>query len=175
VKSNRQTAEYFEVSASGAKALFNKEELTAALKRCATQGHPSVTVCLTFLLAFLLIGFAASAQDKDATRRLCLRLRLRKIKRKIRRRMTRRKRLPRRKRQRRREKARHERRDFCRAEVSLDWAGGASGRVMAIAVNPKNKFEYYVGEASGGVWKTVNDGRRGLRYSIRRRRIRLDG
>jgi len=34
----------------------------------------------------------------------------------------------------------------------------ASGRVAAIAVNPKNKFEYYVGVASGGVWKTVNDG-----------------
>ena len=34
----------------------------------------------------------------------------------------------------------------------------ASGRVMSIAVNPKNKNEYYVGVASGGVWKTVNDG-----------------
>jgi photosystem II stability/assembly factor-like uncharacterized protein len=34
----------------------------------------------------------------------------------------------------------------------------ASGRVISIAVNPKNKFEYYVGVASGGVWKTVNDG-----------------
>lgn len=34
----------------------------------------------------------------------------------------------------------------------------ASGRVIAVAVNPKNKFEYYVGVASGGVWKTVNDG-----------------
>src|SRR5581483_1072700 len=34
----------------------------------------------------------------------------------------------------------------------------ASGRVMAFAVNPKNKFEYYVGVASGGVWKTVNAG-----------------
>ncbi|HVI10913.1 MAG TPA: glycosyl hydrolase [Candidatus Binatia bacterium] len=34
----------------------------------------------------------------------------------------------------------------------------ASGRVMSIAVNPKNKFEYYAGLASGGVWKTVNDG-----------------
>ena len=34
----------------------------------------------------------------------------------------------------------------------------ASGRVMSIAVNTKNKFEYYVGVASGGVWKTVNDG-----------------
>jgi photosystem II stability/assembly factor-like uncharacterized protein len=34
----------------------------------------------------------------------------------------------------------------------------ASGRVMSIAVNPRNKFEYYVGVASGGVWKTINDG-----------------
>ena len=34
----------------------------------------------------------------------------------------------------------------------------SSGRVMSIAVNPKNKVEYYVGVASGGVWKTVNDG-----------------
>src|SRR5258708_20724250 len=37
-------------------------------------------------------------------------------------------------------------------------AAVASGRVMSIAVNPKNKVEYYVGVASGGVWKTVNDG-----------------
>ena len=34
----------------------------------------------------------------------------------------------------------------------------ASGRVMSLAVNPRNKFEYYVGVASGGVWKTVNHG-----------------
>jgi photosystem II stability/assembly factor-like uncharacterized protein len=34
----------------------------------------------------------------------------------------------------------------------------ASGRVMSVAVNPKNKAEYYVGVASGGVWKTVNNG-----------------
>jgi photosystem II stability/assembly factor-like uncharacterized protein len=34
----------------------------------------------------------------------------------------------------------------------------ASGRVIAFAVNPKNKVEYYVGVASGGVWKTNNDG-----------------
>jgi photosystem II stability/assembly factor-like uncharacterized protein len=34
----------------------------------------------------------------------------------------------------------------------------ASGRVMSIAVNPKNTNEYYVGVASGGIWKTVNDG-----------------
>jgi len=34
----------------------------------------------------------------------------------------------------------------------------ASGRVAAFAVNPKNHAEYYVAVASGGVWKTVNDG-----------------
>lgn len=34
----------------------------------------------------------------------------------------------------------------------------ASGRVMSIAVNPRKTDEYYVGVASGGVWKTENDG-----------------
>ena len=34
----------------------------------------------------------------------------------------------------------------------------ASGRVMSIGVNPRRTDEYYVGVASGGVWKTVNDG-----------------
>jgi photosystem II stability/assembly factor-like uncharacterized protein len=33
-----------------------------------------------------------------------------------------------------------------------------SGRVVAIAVNPKNKSQYFVGVASGGVWRTDNDG-----------------
>jgi photosystem II stability/assembly factor-like uncharacterized protein len=36
--------------------------------------------------------------------------------------------------------------------------GVESGRVMSIAVNPRKKNEFYVGVASGGVWKTVNDG-----------------
>ncbi len=36
--------------------------------------------------------------------------------------------------------------------------GVSSGRVMSIAVNPKKTSEFYVGVASGGVWKTVNDG-----------------
>src|SRR3954466_1641014 len=36
--------------------------------------------------------------------------------------------------------------------------GVESGRVMSIAVNPNKKHEFYVGVASGGVWKTVNDG-----------------
>ncbi len=34
----------------------------------------------------------------------------------------------------------------------------ASGRVAAFAVNPRNHAEYYVAVASGGVWKTINDG-----------------
>ncbi|HET9057457.1 MAG TPA: hypothetical protein VFN30_11495 [Chitinophagaceae bacterium] len=33
-----------------------------------------------------------------------------------------------------------------------------SGRVADIAVNPKNKTEYYVAAAAGGVWKTTNAG-----------------
>ena len=33
-----------------------------------------------------------------------------------------------------------------------------SGRVVSFAVDPKNKSVYYVGSASGGVWKTVNAG-----------------
>jgi photosystem II stability/assembly factor-like uncharacterized protein len=33
-----------------------------------------------------------------------------------------------------------------------------SGRVMTIAVDPANKATFYVGAASGGVWKTVNGG-----------------
>lgn len=33
-----------------------------------------------------------------------------------------------------------------------------SGRVVTVAVNPKNKSQYFVGVASGGVWRTDNDG-----------------
>jgi photosystem II stability/assembly factor-like uncharacterized protein len=33
-----------------------------------------------------------------------------------------------------------------------------SGRVSAIAVHPKDRGQYYVAAASGGVWKTTNDG-----------------
>ena len=33
-----------------------------------------------------------------------------------------------------------------------------SGRISDFAVNPENPFEYYVAVASGGVWKTVNNG-----------------
>ena len=33
-----------------------------------------------------------------------------------------------------------------------------SGRVIGIAVDPNNSAKYYVAAASGGVWKTVNNG-----------------
>src|SRR5260370_40749580 len=33
-----------------------------------------------------------------------------------------------------------------------------SGRIVSIAVDPANRAPYYVGAASGGVWKPVNDG-----------------
>ena len=33
-----------------------------------------------------------------------------------------------------------------------------SGRIVSIAVDPANRAHYYVGAASGGVWKTINDG-----------------
>jgi photosystem II stability/assembly factor-like uncharacterized protein len=33
-----------------------------------------------------------------------------------------------------------------------------SGRIIDIAVNPKNKSQYYLGVACGGVWKTSNNG-----------------
>ena len=34
----------------------------------------------------------------------------------------------------------------------------ASGRIADFAVNPKNHSEWYVGVASGNIWKTVNNG-----------------
>ena len=34
----------------------------------------------------------------------------------------------------------------------------ASGRIADFAVNPNNTKEFYVGVASGGVWKTTNNG-----------------
>ena len=34
----------------------------------------------------------------------------------------------------------------------------ASGRVTSFAVNPENPAQYFVGVASGGVWRTVNNG-----------------
>ena len=47
---------------------------------------------------------------------------------------------------------------FAGLKFRLIGPGAESGRVMSIAVNPRKKNEFYVGVASGGVWKTVNDG-----------------
>lgn len=33
-----------------------------------------------------------------------------------------------------------------------------SGRIVALAVDPNNRAHYYAGSASGGLWKTLNDG-----------------
>src|SRR5262249_39557577 len=33
-----------------------------------------------------------------------------------------------------------------------------SGRVVSIAVNPRDKSQYFIGVASGGVWRADNDG-----------------
>ena len=38
-----------------------------------------------------------------------------------------------------------------------------SGRVMSIAVDPTSTAVFYVGTASGGVWKTANGGASGMR------------
>src|SRR5271170_1658936 len=64
VKLNRQTAGLEQIT-SGAKDGANLDTLIAALKRCATPRHSFVTLCLSFVLAFLLTDFAASAQDQD--------------------------------------------------------------------------------------------------------------
>ncbi|HUW93008.1 MAG TPA: hypothetical protein VMV74_07580, partial [Bacteroidales bacterium] len=36
--------------------------------------------------------------------------------------------------------------------------GGMSGRVTAFAVDPRNENVFYIGTASGGLWKTLNAG-----------------
>jgi photosystem II stability/assembly factor-like uncharacterized protein len=163
VKLNRPAAAELSLSTSGAKALFIKKALTAALKRCATQRHSSgvargcffVRVCISLALAFLLSGGSGLAQDqdKDADKTgvpaPTAKKNLKKDQKKD-------AAAP--------EKKEEEKKGGMTAETfsglkfrSIGPAV-ASGRVMSIAVNPKNKFEYYVGVASGGVWKTVNDG-----------------
>lgn len=54
--------------------------------------------------------------------------------------------------------------DTIKSEVfsSLKWRGigpaFTSGRISDLAINPDNPSEYYVGSASGHIWKTVNNG-----------------
>jgi photosystem II stability/assembly factor-like uncharacterized protein len=151
VKFNR--AESCALNTSGAKAPIDRDALIAALKRCATQRHFFIVSCLTVILAFLLVGSAAAAQDKDADKNAVPAAAAKKNPKK--------------------DQKKDEKKEEAPAEekkggMTADTFSGlkfrsigpavASGRVMSIAVNPKNKFEYYVGVASGGVWKTVNDG-----------------
>jgi photosystem II stability/assembly factor-like uncharacterized protein len=172
VKLNRETAESFLLSTSGAKAHFNRA-LTAALKRCATpnrsffaspsmdcatQRHSVITVSLSFVLALLLLGPAAFAQsqDKDADKTAAPVAAAGKGQKKDQ------------KDQKKKDEKKETPAEEKKGGMTADTFSGlkfrsigpavASGRVIAVAVNPKNKFEYYVGVASGGVWKTVNDG-----------------
>ena len=160
----------FASSTSGAKAQLIEKSLIAALKRCASQRHAAqkhatqehasqrrscIAIAIAFVLAFLLIGERVSAQDKDADKTA----------------------VPAAKKGQRKDQKKDEKKDAPASEkkdeekkggMTADTFSGlkfrsigpavASGRVVAIAVNPKNKFEYYVAVASGGVWKTVNDG-----------------
>src|SRR5215831_20630754 len=41
-----------------------------------------------------------------------------------------------------------------------------SGRVIGFAVDPSNATKYFVASASGGVWRTINNGTRGRPFSI---------
>ena len=43
-----------------------------------------------------------------------------------------------------------------------------SGRIIDLAVNPKNKNEWYIAAAAGGIWKTSNAGARRERYPLSR-------
>ena len=38
------------------------------------------------------------------------------------------------------------------------WPALTSGRIVDLAVNPKNTSEYYTAAGSGGVWKTIKSG-----------------
>ena len=162
MKSNRQTAESFALSSSGAKARGKSEALIAALKRGATQDHSFFAACLAVLLALLLLGSAVAAQkpqDKDADKKPMATASAQPAKKDQ-------------KKDQKKDEKKDEPKDKDKEEkkggMTADTFSGlkfrsigpavASGRVMAIAVNPKNRFEYYVGVASGGVWKTVNDG-----------------
>ncbi len=164
-------AESYAMSTSGTKAQFNREALIAPLKRCATHNHAVISFpcAISFpsplrragliILVAALLGFSAAAQnshDKDADK-------------------SGRPAVKKEKKDQKKEEKKNESKDKDDKEKDEKKGGmtaetfsglkfrsigpaAASGRVMSIAVNPKNKVEYYVGVASGGVWKTVNDG-----------------
>jgi hypothetical protein len=187
VKSNRATAETIALNTSRAEAQFHGGALTAALKGCATRnpiatGSASASFAgAVILLAALVLGSAALAQtpqdqDKDADQTAVPAAAAKKNQKKDQKKGDQ------------KEAPASEKKDkdeekkpgmnaetFSGLKFRSIGPAVASGRVMSIAVNPKNKFEYYVGVASGGVWKTVNDGTTWTPLFDKEGRIRLDG
>jgi len=179
VKLHRSTFERTALVTSGAKAPVHAKAIIAALKRCATHDYASqnrfaildrfapqnrfaLSAALRFwagslalLIGFLCFGFVAAAQtpDKDTHKTAVPAGGKKDVKKGQ-------------KKDESKEEAKDK--DEKKGGMTADTFSGlkfrsigpavASGRVASIAVNPKNKFEYYVGVASGGVWKTVNDG-----------------
>ncbi len=136
---------------SRAKALFEElMSLIAALKRCATQ-KPLLFASLIVLALASSSTTAAQDSDKNAQPVSAAKKSPKKDQKK-----DEAKAAP--------EKKEEEKKGGMTADTFSGLAfrsigpAVASGRVASIAVNPKNKFEYYVGVASGGVWKTTNDG-----------------
>ena len=160
MKLNPQTSADGSQNTSAAKALFIRKALIAALKRCATQKHSLFAVSLAVLSSVLLLGAAVAqtTQDTDADKKpiSAASAQPKKDQKKDK------------KAEKTDESKDKETKEVKKGGMTADTFSGlkfrsigpavASGRVMAIAVNPKNKFEYYVGVASGGVWKTLNDG-----------------
>ena len=154
MKLKRQTAESFALSTSGAKARLYSEARIAALKRCATQKHFLFALLTIVLGLFLTPPSYAQPQDQDTDAG--------KTPAKVQ--------PPKKdsKKDQKKDEAKPADTEEKKPGMNAETFSGlkfrsigpavASGRVMSIAVNPKNKFEYYVGVASGGVWKTVNDG-----------------
>jgi photosystem II stability/assembly factor-like uncharacterized protein len=159
VKLNRETDQSFALSTSGAKARAGGGALVAGLKRYANPKRSFLAVYLTLVAASLLMGSAASAQDqdKDADKTAVPAPGAKKNQKKDQNQAA-----PA------QEKKDKDKDEEKKGGMTAETFSGlkfrslgpavASGRVMSIAVNPKDKFEYYVGVASGGVWKTVNDG-----------------
>jgi photosystem II stability/assembly factor-like uncharacterized protein len=157
MKANRRTAKGLARSTSGAEAHLSSQALIAALKRCATRKHSFIATCVTMVLAVLLIGSAASTQDKDADKTAMPAPAAKKNPKRDQKKVEG-KGAPAAEKKDEEKKGGMTADTFSGLKFRSIGPGAASGRVMSIAVNPKNKFEYYVGVASGGVWKTVNDG-----------------
>jgi photosystem II stability/assembly factor-like uncharacterized protein len=166
VKLNRRVPEEFPLGTSAARARDNCRVLIAVLKPCATQNRFCCAVyrgaiyLATVLMVLAWFGIAAAQnpqgqdQDKDADKKAQPAQPGKKDQKKDQKKDE--------------QKQESKDKEEKKGGMTADTFSGlkfrsigpavASGRVAAIAVNAKNKFESYVGVASGGVWKTVNDG-----------------